>query len=112
MGFGNTAPPPKRDEHFLNSAVSSLYSVRACPRPHGGLATLSRAVRVPLWWRPLPALADAVGVCPSGPGVPVSQLGGKRTFHVNEVPFPQGTRAPRGALWPLRSVALWASWSP
>lgn len=26
VGFGNTAPPPKRDEHFLNSAVSSLYS--------------------------------------------------------------------------------------
>lgn len=31
MGFGNTVPPPKRDEHFLNSAVSSLYSVRARP---------------------------------------------------------------------------------
>ncbi|XP_039720730.1 ADP-ribosylation factor GTPase-activating protein 1 isoform X2 [Pteropus medius] len=26
VGFGNTVPPPKRDEHFLNSAVSSLYS--------------------------------------------------------------------------------------
>ncbi|XP_016057899.1 PREDICTED: ADP-ribosylation factor GTPase-activating protein 1 isoform X2 [Miniopterus natalensis] len=26
VGFGNTAPPPKKDEDFLNSAMSSLYS--------------------------------------------------------------------------------------
>ncbi|XP_054433513.1 ADP-ribosylation factor GTPase-activating protein 1 isoform X2 [Pteronotus mesoamericanus] len=26
VGFGNTVPPPKRDEDFLNSAMSSLYS--------------------------------------------------------------------------------------
>ncbi|KAM5305670.1 ADP-ribosylation factor GTPase-activating protein 1 isoform 3-T3 [Glossophaga mutica] len=26
VGFGNTVPPPKKDEDFLNSAMSSLYS--------------------------------------------------------------------------------------
>ncbi|XP_054554636.1 ADP-ribosylation factor GTPase-activating protein 1 isoform X2 [Talpa occidentalis] len=26
VGFGNTAPPPKREDDFLNSAMSSLYS--------------------------------------------------------------------------------------
>lgn len=29
VGFGNTVPPPKREDDFLNSAMSSLYSVRA-----------------------------------------------------------------------------------
>lgn len=28
VGFGNTAPPQKRDDDFLNNAMSSLYSVR------------------------------------------------------------------------------------
>ncbi|KAB1262142.1 ADP-ribosylation factor GTPase-activating protein 1 [Camelus dromedarius] len=28
VGFGNTAPPQKREDDFLNSAMSSLYSVR------------------------------------------------------------------------------------
>lgn len=40
VGFGNTVPPPKREDDFLNSAMSSLYSVRMpsqspqpqCPR--------------------------------------------------------------------------------
>lgn len=27
VGFGNTVPPPKKDDDFLNSAMSSLYSV-------------------------------------------------------------------------------------
>ena len=31
MGFGNTVPPPKKDEDFLNSAMSSLYSVSPPP---------------------------------------------------------------------------------
>lgn len=28
VGFGNTVPPQKREDDFLNSAMSSLYSVR------------------------------------------------------------------------------------
>lgn len=28
MGFGNTVPPQKREDDFLNNAMSSLYSVR------------------------------------------------------------------------------------
>lgn len=28
MGFGNTPNPPKKEEDFLNNAMSSLYSVR------------------------------------------------------------------------------------
>lgn len=35
MGFGNTVPPPKREEDFLSSAVSSLCSVRTMPCPTG-----------------------------------------------------------------------------
>lgn len=31
VGFGNTAQPQKRDDDFLNSAMSSLYSVRTRP---------------------------------------------------------------------------------
>lgn len=37
VGFGNTAPPPKKDEDFLNSAMSSLYSVSP-PAPREPLA--------------------------------------------------------------------------
>lgn len=33
VGFGNTVPPPKREEDFLSSAVSSLCSVRTVPCP-------------------------------------------------------------------------------
>lgn len=36
VGFGNTVPPQKREDDFLNNAMSSLYSVR---RP--------RSLRVP-----------------------------------------------------------------
>lgn len=36
MGFGNTVPPPKKDEDFLNSAMSSLYSVSPPPPPLPG----------------------------------------------------------------------------
>lgn len=28
VGFGNTVPPQKREDDFLNNAMSSLYSVR------------------------------------------------------------------------------------
>ncbi|XP_034497236.1 ADP-ribosylation factor GTPase-activating protein 1-like isoform X1 [Ailuropoda melanoleuca] len=35
VGFGNTVPPPKREEDFLSSAVSSLCSVRTAPRSAG-----------------------------------------------------------------------------
>lgn len=28
MGFGNTVNPPKKEDDFLNNAMSSLYSVR------------------------------------------------------------------------------------
>ena len=42
MGFGNTVPPPKKDEDFLNSAMSSLYSVSPpplrCPGARRGVA--------------------------------------------------------------------------
>ena len=33
VGFGNTVPPPRREDDFLSSAVSSLCSVRtvSCP---------------------------------------------------------------------------------
>lgn len=30
MGFGNTVNPPKKEDDFLNNAMSSLYSVRNC----------------------------------------------------------------------------------
>lgn len=30
MGFGNTVNPPKKEDDFLNNAMSSLYSVRKC----------------------------------------------------------------------------------
>lgn len=30
MGFGNTVNPPKKEDDFLNNAMSSLYSVRSC----------------------------------------------------------------------------------
>ena len=33
VGFGNTVPPPKREDDFLNSAMSSLYSVRMPCQP-------------------------------------------------------------------------------
>lgn len=35
VGFGNTVPPPKREDDFLNSAMSSLYSVRMPSQPPG-----------------------------------------------------------------------------
>lgn len=45
MGFGNTVPPPKREDDFLNSAMSSLYSVRtpvlAVPRSPGASRSLA-----------------------------------------------------------------------
>lgn len=28
VGFGNTVPPQKKEDDFLNNAMSSLYSVR------------------------------------------------------------------------------------
>lgn len=31
VGFGNTVPPPKKEDDFLNSAMSSLYSVSSVP---------------------------------------------------------------------------------
>lgn len=31
VGFGNTVPPPKKEDDFLNSAMSSLYSVSSAP---------------------------------------------------------------------------------
>lgn len=30
VGFGNTPPPQKKEDDFLNNAMSSLYSVRTC----------------------------------------------------------------------------------
>jgi len=30
VGFGNTVNPPKKEDDFLNNAMSSLYSVRKC----------------------------------------------------------------------------------
>lgn len=30
VGFGNTVTPPKKEDDFLNNAMSSLYSVRTC----------------------------------------------------------------------------------
>lgn len=29
VGFGNTVNPPKKEDDFLNNAMSSLYSVRS-----------------------------------------------------------------------------------
>lgn len=45
VGFGNTVPPPKREDDFLNSAMSSLYSVRMPSQP-----PLPRCPRAS--WRP------------------------------------------------------------
>lgn len=46
VGFGNTVPPPKKEDDFLNSAMSSLYSVSSpceCARREGAPAQAAGA---------------------------------------------------------------------
>ena len=56
VGFGNTVPPPKREDDFLNSAMSSLYSVRMpsqCPPPRRPRASWRLATLGVQWPTPL-----------------------------------------------------------
>uniref|UniRef100_A0A2K6JZE0 ADP-ribosylation factor GTPase-activating protein 1 n=1 Tax=Rhinopithecus bieti TaxID=61621 RepID=A0A2K6JZE0_RHIBE len=45
VGFGNTPPPQKKEDDFLNNAMSSLYSVRTCGPCRLTASSASRATK-------------------------------------------------------------------
>lgn len=89
VGFGNTVPPPKKEDDFLNSAMSSLYSVSAP----------SRGRRPPHLCGPPPCLGVSFR---SRSFHSFTYFGNKHTFQVNKEHFLRRTNilCGSGIAWP------------